>query len=345
MTTETPAIPKAFARYRDRIDAALKSAVEGPRQSLYTMARYQLGWVDESGDPVETDRGKAVRPTLCLLMCESLGGDVEAAVPAAAGLELLHNFSLIHDDVMDRDETRRHRPTVWAIWGEPQAINAGDLMNVLATLSVLRAGDARGDPARMRDAVEVLARGCGRMTEGQHLDIGFESRDDVTVDKYLEMVAGKTAALIGASSEIGAIFADNDPEIRARCRNYGRTLGTAFQIRDDLLGIWGDPAVTGKPADSDIRKRKKTLPIVHAMQTGASEDLYRLRGMFAQTGSDVDVDMTTEILSRAGSREFAEGEANRFLTEATSWLDQLPVSDEGRDELTDVAAYLIGRPK
>ena len=345
MTAETSALPKAFARYWDRIDAALKSAVDGPSHSLYTMARYQLGWVDERDAPVETDRGKAVRPTLCLLMCESLGGDVEAAVPAAAGLELLHNFSLIHDDVMDRDETRRHRPTVWRIWGQSQAINAGDLMNVLAMLSVLGAGDARGDPVRARDAAEVLARGCGRMTQGQYLDIEFESQVEVSVDEYLEMVAGKTAALIGAAFEIGAIFADNDPTTRTRCGDYGRMLGTAFQIRDDLLGTWGDPAVTGKPADSDIRQRKKTLPIVHAMQSGSREDRRRLRAMFAQTGSDADVDLTMEILSRAGSREFAEAEANRCLAEAATLLDRLPVSDEGRDELADAAAFLIGRRK
>ena len=147
------------------------------------------------------------------------------------------------------------------------------------------------------------------------------------------------------SFEIGAVFAGNDAETRARCRNYGRTLGTAFQIRDDLLGIWGDPAVTGKPTDSDIRKRKKALPIVHAMQTGASEDRNRLRSLFAQTGLDVDVETSMEILGRAGSREFAEAEANRFLSEAATWLDQLPVSEEGRDELTDAAAYLIGRTK
>ena len=345
MTTQSPPIPEVFTRYRDRIDAGLRAALEGPELAVYTMVRYQLGWVDEQGRPVEADRGKAIRPTLALLMCEALEGDPDAAVPAAAGLELLHNFSLIHDDVMDNDRTRRHRPTVWAIWGEAQAINAGDLLNVLATLSVLRATCDPETTALARAAVEVLARGCGRMTEGQHLDLAFEARDDVTVDEYLEMVYGKTAALIGVAFELGAIFAGNDPEIRARCRNYGRTLGAAFQIRDDLLGIWGDAAVTGKPVGGDIRKRKKTLPIVHAMQAAPPQDRQYLRRMFAGPSAEPDVAAAMAILDRADSQAFSEAEANRLLADARIWLDKLPVSDWGRRALTDVASFIIGRTK
>jgi geranylgeranyl diphosphate synthase type I len=260
-------------------------------------------------------------------------------------LELLHNFSLIHDDIMDNDRTRRHRPTVWAIWGEAQAINAGDLLNVLATLSVLRAPRDPEHTALVRTAVDVLARGCARMTEGQHLDVAFETRDDVTVDEYLEMVNGKTAALIGVAFELGAIFAGNQPEMRARCRNYGRTLGAAFQIRDDLLGIWGDPTLTGKSAGSDIRKRKKTLPIVHGMQAAPPEDREYLRAMFTDRSVEPDVEAARAILARAGSRAFAEAEASRLLADTRLWLDQLPVSAWGRQALTDVAAFIIGRAK
>ena len=230
--------PEALGRYRERIDAELERAVRGPDLPLYTMARYQLGQVDADGAPASTDRGKAVRPTLCLLMCEALGGDLEAALPAAAGLELLHNFTLVHDDVMDDDRTRRHRPTVWAVWGRAQAIDAGDLLHVLSTLSVLRSGgDASGTLAR--DATEVVTQGCRLVTEGQHLDLAFETAAHVGVADYLDMIARKSAALLAVAFELGAIFAGNDSATRAACRDYGREVGVVFQIRDDMLGIWG----------------------------------------------------------------------------------------------------------
>ena len=308
------------------------------------MARYQLGQVDADGSPATTDRGKAVRPTLCLLMCEALGGDLDAALPAAAGLELLHNFTLVHDDVMDDDETRRHRPTVWAVWGRAQAIDAGDLLHVLATLSVLRSGGNGASAMLAKEATEVVAEGCRLVTEGQHLDLAFETAAQVIAADYLDMIARKSAALLAVAFELGAIFAGNDPATRAACRAYGRELGIVFQIRDDMLGIWGDPAVTGKPVGADIRKRKKTLPIIHALETADEPDLTRLRTMLS-AAAPPDVDATMDILDRAGSRSFTEARIREHAERAAAVLARLPVSAWGRRNLDAVAAYIATRDR
>ncbi|MCY3959387.1 MAG: polyprenyl synthetase family protein [Chloroflexi bacterium] len=309
------------------------------------MARYQLGQVNADGSPATTNRGKAVRPTLCLLMCEALGGDLEAALPAAAGLELLHNFTLVHDDVMDDDETRRHRPTVWVVWGRAQAIDAGDLLHVLATLSVLRSGGNGASDTLAKNAAEVVTEGCRRVTEGQHLDIAFETAPNVSVAEYLDMIARKSAALLAVAFELGAIFAGNDPATRAACRAYGRELGIVFQIRDDVLGIWGDPAVTGKPVGADIRKRKKTLPVIHALETADSSDRARLRAMFSDGSVPPDVVPTMTILDRAGSRRFTEEQIRNHAKLASQALARLPVNAWGRRNLEAVATYIATRDR
>ena len=332
-------------RYRERIDAELERAVRGPDLPLYTMARYQLGQVDADGTPASTDRGKALRPTLCLLMCEALGGDLEAALPAAAGLELLHNFTLVHDDVMDDDRTRRHRPTVWVIWGRPQAIDAGDLLHVLATLGVLRSGGDGASATLVRDATEVVTQGCRLVTEGQHLDIAFETDDHVGVADYLDMVARKSAALFAVAFELGAVFAGNDLATRAACREYGRELGIYFQIRDDTLGIWGNPAVTGKPVGADIQKRKKTLPIIHSLETADEPDRTRLRDMLGNRSVPPDIETTLEILGRSGSRNFTEERIREHAKRGGETLARLPVGDWGRRNLDAVATYIATRDR
>lgn len=334
-----------LGRYLGRIDAELERAVRGPDLPLYTMARYQLGLVEADGSPAATDRGKAIRPTLCLLMCEALGGDPQAALPAAAGLELLHNFTLVHDDVMDDDRTRRHRPTVWVVWGRSQAIDAGDLLHVLATLSVLRSGGNGASAPLAKDATEAVMQGCQLVTEGQHLDLAFETATHVGVADYLDMIARKSAALLAVAFEVGAVFAGNDPATRAACRDYGREVGVVFQIRDDMLGIWGDPAVTGKPVGADIQKRKKTLPIIHALETAAEPDRTHLRAMFDDTDAPPSVETTTAILERAGSRSFTAERIQERADRATQALARLPVNPWGRRNLEAVATYIATRDR
>ena len=342
MTTGAPALSEIFERYQGPLEVALHAVLDDADSPLATMARYQLGWVDADGNAVRANRGKALRPTLCLLTCEALGGNVEAALPAAAGVELLHNFSLVHDDVMDNDRLRRHRPTVWAVWGPAMAIDAGDFMHVAATLSVLRAGDP-GDARAVRDAVEVLTLGCRRMTEGQYLDMAFEDETAVTVDAYLDMIDRKTAALIGTAMELGAVFAGNDPDVRAAVRSAGAALGTAFQIRDDFLGIWGDPDATGKSVESDIQKRKKTLPIVHAMTEGAPADRARLRSALADPDVPPDTAEIVALLERSGSHTYTESLAERYHILTRERLADVPLSDWGGEALAALAAFTARR--
>ncbi len=244
--------------YLPLIEAEMQRVIgraEGAYAGHYGMLRYHMGWVDPQMQPAVVNSGKRIRPVACLLACEAVGGAVEDALPLAAAVELLHNFSLIHDDVEDDSPTRRHRPTVWALWGVPQAINAGDAMFTLARLALHGLGSRPIPPAMAMDACMIFDQACLRLTEGQYLDMSFEGRLDVSVDEYLAMIEGKTAALLSASLELGALVGGADQATRGHLAHFGRSLGLAFQMEDDILGIWGDEAVTGKSAASDILAR------------------------------------------------------------------------------------------
>jgi geranylgeranyl pyrophosphate synthase len=246
-------VPQAFTRYRSDLEQTLKEIVGGDHGLLYRMLRYHLGWEDEHGSQTAPS-GKAVRSTFCLLAAHALSGDYRQALPAAAALELVHNFSLIHDDIQDGSPGRRHRPTVWTVWGAPQAINAGDAMYTLARLALLRL-DSGLASNKVLTAARLLDDGCLRMIEGQCLDLQYQSLETVTGEQYLDMIGKKTGALLSCSLEMGALLASDDVETRRRFRDAGFHLGLAFQMRDDLLGIWGDAAVTGKPAGEDIQSK------------------------------------------------------------------------------------------
>jgi geranylgeranyl diphosphate synthase type I len=226
----------------------------------YAMLEYHLGW-----GPSLT-RGKRLRPLLCLLCCTGAGGDWRQALPLAAAIELIHNFSLIHDDIQDNSPLRHGQPTVWSRWGQAQAINAGDAMFTLAFLAPHRLS-ALGVPAETTlNTLSDLKRTCLALTQGQYLDMAFEQRSRVSVADYLTMIEKKTAVLIAAATRLGACLAGVPPERVRAFSDFGLSLGLAFQLQDDLLGIWGDPAVTGKSAASDLEKRKKSLPVVYGIE-------------------------------------------------------------------------------
>ncbi|MFC4531206.1 polyprenyl synthetase family protein [Sphaerisporangium dianthi] len=254
---------EVLAWSRELTGPPLRAAVETLPASMRRIAAYHFGWQDESGRPASGNAGKAVRPALVLLAAEAAGGSAAAAVPAAVAVELVHNFSLLHDDVMDGDATRRHRPTAWSVFGVSGAILAGDALLTLA-FEVLRSG---GHPAA-DEAARVLGAAVLDLVEGQSADTSFETRDEVGLAECVSMAEGKTAALLAASCALGALSGDGGPEVIESLRAFGSRLGLAFQMVDDLLGIWGDPAVTGKPVFSDLRSRKKSLPVVAALTSG-----------------------------------------------------------------------------
>ncbi len=256
--------------YLPAIEDELRRALSGGDAAYdlyYRMLNYHMGWVDADGTAIAAGAGgKRLRPLITLLTCAAVGGAWERALPLAAGLELLHNFSLLHDDIQDNSPLRRGRPTAWTLWGAAQAINAGDALFTLAHLAVQSLAEHGVPAATALRVLTAFDRTCLALTQGQFLDMQFETRAQVGVAEYLAMIEGKTAALVAACTELGGRVAGVDEARGEHLRLFGRSLGLAFQIQDDLLGIWGDPAVTGKSAASDLEKRKKSLPVVIGLE-------------------------------------------------------------------------------
>src|SRR6187401_410447 len=244
---------------------------------LYEMVRYHLALGGKGGNG-----GKRVRPLLCLLAYASIAGDPRNALPGAAAVELGHNFSLVHDDIEDGDRERRHRPTLWTVYGVPQAINAGDTLFSLSRIALHRLTDLGFSDAKVLRLMRLYDETCLALCEGQYIDIATsESDETMSVDLYFDMIGRKTAALISASIEAGALLATDDDEVIARYRSFGWALGIAFQLNDDLLGIWGAEQSTGKEP-SDLAHRKKTLPVIYAAAEAGPEDRARLYELYRQ---------------------------------------------------------------
>ncbi|HEY7595450.1 MAG TPA: family 2 encapsulin nanocompartment cargo protein polyprenyl transferase [Actinophytocola sp.] len=308
---------------RALVDPALRAAVDTLPATMRRIAGYHLGWWDEHGAGVPARAGKAVRPALVLLSAAAGtaqgGGSPREAVPAAVAVELVHNFSLLHDDVMDGDATRRHRPAAWRLFGTGAAILAGDSLLTLA-LDVLAAS---GHPVAGR-AMRMLSAAVQDLVDGQSADMAFERRESVEPAECERMSLRKTAALIGCSCALGALFGGGDHE---RMRAFGEHVGLAYQHVDDLLGIWGDPAVTGKPGYSDLRNRKKSLPVVYALASTtpagrALATLYRRPDEL----DDADLRRIALLIEAAGGRAWSRAEADRLVALA---LDELATVDRG----------------
>jgi geranylgeranyl diphosphate synthase type I len=325
----------------------------GPARPLYEMLAYHLGL---DGNAPQRG-GKRIRPLLGVLAYQSLGGDYRKALPGAAALELGHNFSLVHDDIEDADRERRHRPTLWALWGIPAAINAGDALFALSRLALYRLLDGEDyDDRRVLDLMKIYDETCLALCEGQYLDISFERRDDITVEAYYEMIGKKTAALLGASVMAGAILAVDDTEVHEAYRQFGYDLGMAFQMADDVKGTFWSSEDSGKSEAGDIRKRKKTLPVVWALENASPEDRARLVEIYALPSggpdgrppvsfgeglSDAQVTEVLAILERSGARVHAESEARRWRDIALRHIEGLPCLPEGRRDLTTLVRWVI----
>lgn len=333
-----------LAAVRQEMRAALPEVADGALAPFYGMLAYHLGWRDAEFRPVRERTGKMVRPLLCLLGCEAVGGDWQQALPAAAAVELLHNFTLIHDDIEDHSDLRRGRPTVWRLWGVPQAINAGDGLFCLARLALLRLLE-RGLPAEVvLQSVEILDRTVLRICEGQYLDLSFEGRLDTDERAYTEMIAAKTAALLETALHLGAMVGGGDEEATAALRAYGRSLGLAFQVQDDLLGVWGEESQTGKPAAADVIERKLGLPMVYALTHAGPGDRALLALIYGGTGAPGadEIAAVLEVLERVGARAYLEHVAARYHAEALAALEGVPAGP-ARGALREIAESLVGR--
>jgi geranylgeranyl diphosphate synthase type I len=317
-------------RYRTLIAEGLARAagLDGP---LGLLVRYPLGLSEADGQPGPGIGGKLLRPSLVLFSCEALGGKPEKALPLACALELIHNFSLVHDDIQDGDEFRRGRPTAWKVFGLGQAINSGDALLVLALETALSAD--------LPDETKVLAQkallsATLRMIEGQVLDLSAEGKP-LSVEGYLEMARRKTGALLGCALELGAL-AGGRPDLRELSLALGEELGLAFQIRDDILGIWGDPGKTGKPVGSDLLRKKRSFPVSFA--------LTRDPGLFPLL-SEPERNMAEILrrLSEVGAKEASEMEVEKRIQKAEEIAKRLPWGDWARAEFRELLAFLAKR--
>jgi geranylgeranyl diphosphate synthase type I len=319
------------------LERAVQELRSPPYAEMAEMIAYHLGW----WDPTEGGKGKRIRPLLTLLTCEATGGSWQKSIPAAAAVELIHNFSLIHDDIEDWSETRRGRATVWKRWGVPQAINSGDALFVMARLAALNLTELNLPAPQVLHVLRLLDTACLRLTMGQYLDLSFEKSAPISVDEYMEMIGGKTAALVAAATEVGALIAGAEAAAVESSRKFGWHLGMAFQITDDVLGIWGDEAVTGKSAAGDLLARKKTMPVIYGLE--ASPAFQRL--WIDQSAGEASLEEMVHLLERVGADDHARMAAEGHTQRAFEALTQFSGADFAGEELRRVAGKLLKRDR
>jgi len=336
--TTTRTVPDVLRRARDLVEGAHRHAVARLSPEIRPLVEYHLGYVDPEGRPCEGGNGKGIRPALAILGAEAAGAPAPVGVPGAVAVELVHDFSLLHDDVIDCDHERRHRPTVWVLFGTGRAIIAGDALLALAQRVLLEAPAPAGAAAAL-----ALSEATSAMIAGQALDMAFETLGTVDVEACLTMEAGKTGALLGCASSIGAVLAGADEAKVAALRDYGIQLGLAFQAVDDLLGIWGDPRTTGKPTWSDLRQHKKTLPVAAALAAGDSAAA-ELADLLEQPHLDeTEIARAAQLVDHCGGRAIATDEAKGRLAAALAALDRVPLERAAREELREVAGFVVAR--
>jgi geranylgeranyl diphosphate synthase type I len=326
---------------RDLIDAALRNAVARLDPDTRLVVSYHLGWCDPQGDPLTGNSGKAIRPIMALLAARACGAEDAAALPGAVAVELVHNFSLVHDDLMDRDRERRHRATVWAVWGDATAVLAGDMMLSLAHDVLLEC-----DSPHATAAGRLVAAATRDLIRGQAQDISFERRNDVGLQECLDMAIGKTGALLGASPAVGAVLAGADEPTVAAMSEYGRHVGLAFQLVDDVLGIWGKPEITGKPVYSDLRSHKKSLPITWALEQDSTATSELRQWLTAEPNSavtDSELGSVAALIDHTGARDWTLAEARRHVALAQRALDAADLLSTPRAALRDLAQYVVER--
>jgi len=333
-------MPAGVETARDLVGPAIAAWVDRLTPDVRIVAAYHLGLAGADGKPAGTGgSGKALRPALALLSARAAGAAPERGVAAAAAVEFVHNFSLLHDDIMDGDTERRHRPTAWTVFGIGAAILAGDALLALAQDMLLE------DPAPQSVwASRCLSAAVQRLIAGQGADLAFERRNDVTLAECLAMAGDKTAALMACACSIGAIHVGAPADLAMGLAGFGAHAGLAFQLTDDLLGIWGAPAVTGKPVRSDLRARKKSLPVVAALTSGnqAGTDLGELLAA-TEPLTEEDLLRAAFLVETAGGREWAEAEADAQLASASKCLAETDMPEDIRGQFAGIADFITER--
>ncbi len=333
--------PTDLAVARELVTPTLRAAVDRLAPPMQRVAAYQLGWADAEGRPAEGGGGKALRPALALLCAEAAGGTIEAGLPAAAAVELVHNFSLLHDDIVDGDRERRHRPTAWTVFGQGDAMLAGNALLALASEVLLDDVSPTGLWAH-----RCLLAAVQRLIVGQHADLDFEQRSDVALAECLVMAGDKTAALLSCSCATGALLAGGDPAMVLGLTEFGEHLGLAFQLVDDLLGIWGSPEQTGKPVLSDLAAGKKSVPVVAAVGSGTAAGDELARRYPAAPGDDTgELRRCAELIERSGARDWVQHRAEEELRLAEQSIAGLPLPDTVQHRLVELAAYVTERDR
>jgi geranylgeranyl diphosphate synthase type I len=339
----TATIPAGVETARDLVGPAIAAWVDRLSPDVKIVAAYHLGLAEADGSPVgaggRQGGGKALRPALALLSARAAGAPPERGVAAAAAVEFVHNFSLLHDDIMDGDTERRHRPTAWTVFGIGAAILAGDALLALAQDMLLEDSGPQSVWAS-----RCLSAAVQRLIAGQGADLAFERRTDVTLAECLEMAGDKTAALMACACSIGAIHVGAPADLAMGLAGFGAHAGLAFQLTDDLLGIWGAPAVTGKPVRSDLRTRKKSLPVVAALTSGsqAGRELGVLLAV-AEPLSEDDLLLAAQLVQDAGGRQWAESEADAQLAAARKCLAETDMPDGVRGQFAGIADFITER--
>ncbi len=332
-------LDRLIADTEREILGVIARAEDARTAELYSMVRYHMGL--DSDAP----RGKRMRPLIGLLVYQSIAGDHQKALPGAAAVEMGHNFSLVHDDIEDGGPERRHRPALWTISGVAQAINTGDTLFTLSRMALYRLSEEGFDDSRILRLMRLYDETCLALCEGQFMDIWTSEHDDwMSIDYYFDMIGRKTASLIAGSAEAGAVLATEDEDIIGAYHRFGWSLGLAFQLNDDVLGIWGDEDVTGKET-SDIVTRKKTLPLIYAVSQATGADGQRLRAILAQSDvqpSSEEVDDVLAILERVGAQDFTRARARAYRDAALAEIAAAGTVDgEAVDRLTQVVTAAI----
>lgn len=335
----------SFTRLKEEIDLISEKIEENlldffnklPDDDLTNIIRYHMGWLNKEFEKQSAYKGKRLRPVLCSLVCKLTGGAIEDSYPPGMALELTHNFSLVHDDIQDKDLFRRGRETVWSIWGMAQGINVGDAMIALSHKAIL---DSHLSYEKKCKLITLLDNAIFNLCQGQFLDVSFESNDDIDIDDYLLMVQGKTCSMFEASVGMGVVVSGRE-ELINDFISIARNLGLAFQILDDILGLWGDPKVTGKPVGSDLRQNKKTYPIIF----GIKEFPDIRDNILKKDKTEKEIEHIISNLEDYGIKERCQRDASKYLSEARETIEGLPLGKDERDLLLGLTYYLETRDR